>query len=125
MRNFLALVTASASAILIELPSAAGPQTNVAKVAGLVVVEVKPTMIEGKNGIEVTLDKSSAERLLRFSHGAVGKHMTFFVNQKKLATLRLLDPIENGNVLFTGDLDTAAVEDLFASGAVIDAVLAD
>jgi hypothetical protein len=46
--------------------------------------------------------------------------MIFYLNRKKLATLRQLDPIEDGNVLMTGDLDGEAVNRLFSGGAAID-----
>jgi hypothetical protein len=77
-------------------------------------------MVEGKNGIEITFDKPSAERLRQFTIGAVGQRMTIFVNQRKLATLRLLDPLVDGQVLVTGHLDSKAAEGLFSPGAVVD-----
>jgi hypothetical protein len=93
------------------------------QVSGLVVVEARRTTVEGTDGIEITFDKASAERLLQFTHDAVGRRMIFFLNRRKLATLRLLDPIKDGNVVLTGDLDRAAVDKLFSGSAVIDVEL--
>jgi hypothetical protein len=90
------------------------------QVSGLVVAGTRRTTVEGTDGIEITFDQASAERLLRFTHDAVGRRMIFFLNRKKLATLRLLDRIEDGNVLLTGDLDSEAVNQLFSGGAVMD-----
>jgi len=91
-----------------------------ARIVGLVVLKVERTTVEGQSGIEVSFDKLSAERLREFTSGAIGKRITFIVNQRKLATLRLLDPLTDGNVLLTGPLDDLAVEALFARGALVD-----
>ncbi len=90
------------------------------QITGLRAVQVKRTVVEDKAGIEVTFDKPSAERVLSFTTDAVGRRIAFFVNQRKLATLRLLDPIKEGNILLTGVLDSVASEALFSAGAVID-----
>ena len=45
--------------------------------------------------------------------------MIVSVNQRRLATLRLLDPIVEGKILLTGDFDRLAKEALF-SGAVLN-----
>jgi hypothetical protein len=93
------------------------------RVSGLVVTGARRRTVEGKDGIEITFNRTSAERLLGFTHGTVGRRMIFFLNRKKIATLRLLDPIEDGNVLLTGDLDSTLVNRLFSGGAVIDVAL--
>jgi hypothetical protein len=73
--------------------------------------------VEGKDGIEIIFDKFSGERLRQFTNKAVGRRIVVFVNQRKLATLRLLDPIT------TGDMDGLAAVALLSTGAVIDLAL--
>lgn len=86
-------------------------------------VEAKRTTFEGKNGIIVTFDKPSGERLLQFTTDAAGRRMIVSVNHRKLATARLLDPIKEGKMMLTGGLDRLAIEALLSGGATIDLVL--
>ncbi|MGO9544777.1 MAG: hypothetical protein ACLPPF_08285 [Rhodomicrobium sp.] len=98
-------------------------QARPTQLTGLLALEAKRTIVESKNGIEVIFDKPSGERLLRFTNDAAGRRMIVFVNHKKLATLRLLDPIKEGKVLLTGDLDRLAIDELLSGGATIDLAL--
>ena len=70
--------------------------------------------------LEVTFDSLSAERLRQFTSDAVGRRIVVSVNQRRLATLRLLDPIVEGRILLTGDFDGFATEALFSAGAVLN-----
>jgi hypothetical protein len=99
-------------------PAQVQTQTQ-AQLAGLTVAQARHVTIEGKDGIEVTFDQVSAGRLLLFTRGAVGRHMIFYAGGSRLAAVRLLDPIENGNVLLTGDLNASVAKQLFAPGAIV------
>ena len=90
------------------------------QLTGLAVVKVEKTSVEGQDGVLITFDKPSAERLRQFTSGLVGERIVFIVNQRRLATLRVLDPLADGNVLLTGQLDPVAVESLFLGGAVVN-----
>jgi hypothetical protein len=86
----------------------------------LQIAKAERTIVEGKNGIGITFDSLSAERLRQFTSDAVGRRIVVSVNQRRLATLRLLDPIVEGGILLTGDFDSFATEALFSPGAVLD-----
>jgi hypothetical protein len=116
--KLISLIMAMIAAVA-PLPPTRAQVVN-AKLSGLMIVEAERKSIEGKSGIEITFDKPSADRLLRFTRDAVGRHIVFIVNQRKLASLRLLDPIVDGRILLTGDLDAASREALFSAGATID-----
>jgi hypothetical protein len=92
------------------------------RLGGLRVVAARRVTVEGKGGIEVDFDTRSAEQLVHFTAGAVGQRVTVMVQGRKLATLRLLDPLKDGRILLTGDLDQEAVERL-APKAAVDLVL--
>ncbi len=98
-------------------------QRQPTQLIGLKAVQAQRTVVEGKDGIEIIFDEPSAERLLRFTNGAAGRRIVFFVNRRKLATLRLLDPLKEGSVLLTGDLDSLAIDELFSTRASIDLAL--
>jgi hypothetical protein len=90
------------------------------RLTGLLVTKAQRTMADGKNGIEITFDNPSAERVRQFTSGAAALRVTVSVNQSKLGTLRLLGPLVDGNLLVTGQLDSQAVERLFSPDALVD-----
>jgi preprotein translocase subunit SecD len=121
------LMVATMAAALAPLLPAAYAQDSVqqtelrpTQITGLAVVHAKRTPAEGMQGIEITFDQPSGERLREFTKDAVGRRVVFSISQEKLATLRLLDPITGRGVLLTGDFDSAAVERLLSAGAAID-----
>jgi hypothetical protein len=89
---------------------------------GLRITAARHVTVEGKQGIEVDFNAESAERLRRFTANAVGRRATLNVNGRKLGTLRLLDPLTDGQILLSGDLDHEAVDALFAPDASVDLV---
>jgi hypothetical protein len=89
---------------------------------GLRVVTARRVTVEGKQGIEVNFDAESAKLLQQFTIGAIGRHATLFLNGRRLGTLRLLDPLTDGQILLSGDLNHATVDALFAPDAIIDLV---
>jgi hypothetical protein len=101
-------------ALIFIIPVRAQDRAQPTELTGLVVAKVERTIAEGQNGIEITFDKASAERLRQFANGGVGRNLQFVVDQKKLATLRLIDPLIDGNVLLAGQIDNPA---LISSGA--------
>jgi hypothetical protein len=107
-------------AVAFSPPLRAQGAAQPARVTGLLVVRAEKTVVDGKNGINVTFDEPSAERLRQFTRSATGLRAVFVVNQVKLATLRVLGPILYGKVLLTGDPDNQAAEALLAPGAVVD-----
>ncbi|MGO9545750.1 MAG: hypothetical protein ACLPPF_13280 [Rhodomicrobium sp.] len=100
--------------------SQSSAQLRPTQLTGLV---AERTIIEGKDGIDLTFDKPSAGRLLRFTNDAVGRRVTVFVNHRKLGTLLVRAPIKDGKAQLTGDLDSGAGDALFSPGAVIDLAL--
>jgi preprotein translocase subunit SecD len=97
------LICLAAAVSLVQLPSTHAEDRQLpAQLSGLQIVKAERTIVEGKSGIEITFDEPSAERFRRFTSNAVGRRMVFFVNQRSLATLRLLDPLTKGNVLLNG-----------------------
>jgi hypothetical protein len=97
-------------------PVRAKDRTRLTESTGLVVTKVERTIVEGQNGIEVTFDKASADRLRQFTNGKVGRSLEFVVDRKRLATLRLIDPLISGNVLLSGQISNTA---LISSGATV------
>jgi len=91
-----------------------------AELKDLRVAQAKPTTVEGKNGIEIRFDGPSADRVRQFTSRAVGRSIIVLVNQRMLAKLRVLDPIEDGNILLTGDFDSEVGEALSSGGAMLD-----
>jgi hypothetical protein len=89
---------------------------------GLRVLAARRVTVEGKEGIEVDFDAQSAERLVHFTVGVVGRRVAVMVLGRRLATLRLLDPLKDGQILLTGGLDQEAADALFAHGATVDLV---
>jgi hypothetical protein len=116
--SFVFIVAAAAVAQFSQLRAQDTPRP--AELTGLQIVKAERTIVEGKNGIEVTFDRLTAERLRQFTSDAVGRRMVVSVNQRRLATLRLLDPIVEGKILLTGDFDRLASEALFSAGAVLN-----
>jgi hypothetical protein len=114
--SFTLIAALIAIALTIIIPVRAQERAHPTELTGLVVAKVERTIVEGQNGIEITFDKASAERLRQFTNGGVGQSLQFFVDQKKLAMLRLIDPLADGNVLLTGRIDNAA---LISSGASV------
>src|SRR5262245_11798394 len=53
-------------------------------------------------GIELVFSKRSAEALRRFSVQAAGHDVDFVMNGRKLATLKLREPITGQGVMLTG-----------------------
>jgi preprotein translocase subunit SecD len=98
------------------IPVRAKDRAQPTELTGLVVAKVEETTVQGQNGIEITFDKASAERLRQFTNGKVGRSLEFVVDQKRLVTLRLIDPLTDGNILLTGQMDNAA---LISSGATV------
>jgi hypothetical protein len=91
------------------------------QILGLHVAQAQRTSIEGRDGINITFDKSSAERVRQFTRDVVGRRVVVFVNQRRLATLHLLDPITGEGLLLTGDaLDGVATQALFSCDSVVD-----
>jgi hypothetical protein len=115
---FTFIVAATAVAQFCQLRAQDTPRP--AELTGLQIVKAERTIVEGKNGIEVTFDSLSAERLRQFASDAVGRRMVVSVNQRRLATLRLLDPIVDGKILLIGDFDRLARDALFSAGAVLN-----
>ncbi len=89
------------------------------RLADLTVAKAERMVFEGRNGIKITFDGPSADRLRQFTHDLVGRRIVVLVNQRRLATARLLAPIVNGDIVLTGDLDDLASEALFSAGAVL------
>lgn len=89
------------------------------ELADLTVAKAERMVFEGRNGIKITFDGPSADRLRQFTHDLVGRRIVVLVNQRRLATARLLAPIVNGDIVLTGDLDDLASEALFSAGAVL------
>jgi hypothetical protein len=89
------------------------------RLTDLTIAEAERTVIEGRNGIKITFDGPSAERLRQFTRDLVGRRIVVLVNQRRLATALLLPPIVNGNTLVAGDLDSLASEALFSAGGVL------
>jgi hypothetical protein len=116
--TFIFIAAAAAVAQFSQLRAQDTPRP--AELTGLQIAKAERTTIEGKNGIEVTFDSLSAERLRQFTSDAVGRRMVVSVNQRRLAALRLLDPIVEGKILLTGDFDRLAREALFSAGAVLN-----
>jgi hypothetical protein len=112
--TFIAALTTIA--IISMIPVRAQETVHPTELTGLIVTKVERTVVEGQDGIEVTFDKASAERLRAFTSGGVGRSLEFVVDQKKLVTLRLIDPLTDGNVLLTGHIDNAG---LISSGATV------
>ena len=110
--KFMAMLIAITVASMI--PVRAKDRAQPTELTGLVVAKVEETTVQGQNGIEITFDKASAERLYQFTNGKVGRSLEFVVDQKRLVTLRLIDPLTDGNILLTGQIDNAA---LISSGA--------
>jgi hypothetical protein len=115
---FIFIVVAAVVAQFAQLRAQDTPRP--AELAGLLIVKTERTIVEGKNGIEITFDSHSAERLRQFTSDAVGRRIVVSVNQRRLATLRLLDPIVEGRILLTGDFDGFATEALFSPAAVLN-----
>jgi hypothetical protein len=115
---FIFVVAAAAVVQFSQLRAQDTPRP--AELTGLQIAKTERTIVEGKNGIEVTFDSLSAERLRQFTSDAVGRRIVVSVNQRRLATLRLLDPIVEGRILLTGDFDGFATEALFSAGAVLN-----
>jgi hypothetical protein len=116
--TFIFIAAAAAVAQFSQLRAQDTPRP--AELTGLQIAKAERTIIEGKNGVEVTFDSLSAERLRQFTSDAVGRRMVVSVNQRRLAALRLLDPIVEGKILLTGDFDRLAREALFSAGAVLN-----
>jgi hypothetical protein len=127
--NYWRIVTLTATLILLSslistVPAFAQGRTSTAsRLEGLRVVAARRVTVEGKSAIEVNFDAESAKRLLQFSVGAVGQRAALLVNGRKLATLRLLDPLTEGHILLSGELDREAAETLFVPRASVDLVI--
>jgi hypothetical protein len=116
--TFIFIVVAAAVAQFSQLRAQDTPRR--VELTGLQIAKAERTIVEGKNGIEITFDSLSAERLRQFTSDAVGRRIVVSVNQRRLGTLRLLDPLVEGKILLTGDLDSLAREALFSAGAVLN-----
>ena len=90
-------------------PVRAQHQSQPTELTGLIITKIERTRVEGQDGIEITFDARSAERLREFTSGGIGRTLEFVVDQKKLATLRVIDPLTDGNVLLTGQVDAALI----------------
>lgn len=93
------------------------------RLEGLRVVAARRVTVEGKQGIEVNLDALSAVRLLHFTVGGVGRRLTIMVRGRRLATLRLLDPLRDEHILLTGDLDSEVADVLCAPNAMVEVAI--
>jgi hypothetical protein len=114
----------AATFILVVLALAVGQHSpvraqEVTRITDLTVARAQRLTFEGKNAIKITLDDPSADRLRQFTRDLTGHRIAVSVNQRKLATVLLLAPIVNGNILVAGDFDDRASEALFSSGAVL------
>jgi hypothetical protein len=89
---------------------AQSPRPN--ELTDLRIAKAERTVVEGKSGIQITFDTASAERVRQFTSGAVGSRVIVFFNKRRLASLRVLDPITDGNILLTGELGSDASEAL-------------
>jgi hypothetical protein len=89
------------------------------RLTDLTIAKAERMVFEGRNGIKITFDGPSAERLRQFTRDFVGRRIVVLVNQRRLATALLLAPIVNGNILVAGDLDSLASEALFSADAVL------
>jgi hypothetical protein len=89
------------------------------RLTDLTIAKAERMVFEGRNGIKITFDGPSAERLRQFTRDFVGYRIVVLVNQRRLATALLLAPIVNGTILVAGDLDSLASEALFSGGAVL------
>jgi hypothetical protein len=89
------------------------------RLTDLTIAKAERMVFDGRNGIMITFDGPSAERLRQFTRDFVGCRIVVLVNQRKLATALLLAPIVNGNILVAGQLDKLASEALFSAGAVL------
>jgi hypothetical protein len=114
------LVFIVAIAIAQFSPLRAQDRQQPTKLGDLRVAQAKRTTVEGKSGIEITFDRPSADRVRRFTGEAVGRSIIVEVNHRALSKLRVLDPIADGNILLTGDLDSEASEALFSRGATVN-----
>jgi hypothetical protein len=114
-----------AACIAAAVPSLAQSSTSGAanRLDGLRVVAARRVTVEGEQGIEVNFDALSAERLLHFTVGGVGRRVTIMVRGRRLATLRLLDPLKDGHILLTGDLDSEVADMLFAPNATVEVAI--
>jgi hypothetical protein len=125
-RNYWRIPKLAATLMLVSTVIAAVPifaQDNAStrlRLEGLRIVAARHVTVEGKSGIEIDFDGDSAKRLLQFTIGAVGRRATLIVNGQRLATLRLLDPLTDGRILLSGELDHEAADTLFAPGASVD-----
>ena len=105
--TLIAMLTAIALTSIVPARAQDGDRRG--ELTGLVVAKVERTAVEGQNGIEITFDKTSAEQLRQFTTGSVGRILEFVVDGKKLARLRLIDPLTDGNVLLTGRIDNGVL----------------
>jgi len=95
--------------------------TSSAELTGLRAVLAKRVVVGGKEAVEIVFDEPSAERFRQFANGAVGHRIVFFVDQRKLAALRLVEPLAGAKAQLTGDFDRVALESILRSpNAVID-----
>jgi hypothetical protein len=98
--------------------SLAGAEESV-RLTDLTIARAERVVFEGQNGIKITFDDQSSERLRQFTRDIVGRRIVVLVKQRKLATAFLLAPIVNGNIMVTGDLDSLASEALLSAYAVL------
>ena len=125
MRNLAVLIVAAVASapLLVRTCYGQDQQTQALSIRldGLQVTQARHTFVEGKDGIDIDLDKPSAERLRKFTNEFVGRRLVVFVNHRRLATLRLLDPVTGNGLRVTGDdLDGVVAQPVFSPGAIID-----
>jgi hypothetical protein len=77
---------------------------------GLRVTDVRE--LPRRGAIELVFDDLSAEVLRKFSQRAAGHEVDLLVNGRKIATLKLLDPIVGNAVELTGDFSAELRKDL-------------
>jgi hypothetical protein len=77
---------------------------NVQEVLGLRVTAARE--IPHSRNIELVFDDASAATLRYFSSRVAGSDVAFFVNGRKLATLKLRVPIVGGSVMLSGDFSS-------------------
>ena len=82
---------------------------------GLHLIEVKKLSVENREAIELIFDEPSSARLRQFTQEVLGRRITFFIDDKKLATLRLREAVTDGRAQLTGEFDQLALKLLMRS----------
>jgi len=76
----------------------------VEEAVSLKVASVRP--LTEPSGIEIVFAEPSAEILKGFSRRAAGHDIDFFIDGRRIATLKLRDPIVGNSVMLTGNFSS-------------------